>query len=453
MKFGGTSVQDAATMKQVIAMVKSRLDRQPIVVVSAAAGITDTLIRCCQLAHEDKKAESRELIDDGIVRRHQALVNDLIHDSTLRKSTLDQVVSYANEIRNLTDGLTSTNELSARSLDAVAAYGEQFTTAILSAAMKEFGLESILIDARRVIITDENHGNSAPLMDISAARAREILLPAVEAGAIPVTQGFIGSTLDGATTTLGRNGSDYSAAIIGSLVDADVVEIWTDVDGILSADPKLVPGARLLETVTFQEASEMAHFGAKVLHPNTTLPLQQKKIPVHVYNTKRPQSSGTRVVVSNGSKIQKGQVKTIAYRKGIAVINIHSPRNCLDHSTLSAIFGVFHKFETRIYLTRTSAADVSIAIDDVQHVDAIVKELKDSFAVTVENGKAAVCLIGEIAQDTSNIVARGLSAIQGMKADAASNGTSGLSVSFLINQPDLKVAVQKLHREFFEDPA
>jgi len=440
-------------MKQVITIIKSKLDRQPIVVLSAAAGITDTLIRCCQLAHEGKSIEARELIDDAIVGRYHALITELIHDSALRKSTLDRIDRYVDDIRSLIDGLTATSELSARSLDAIASYGEQFSTAVLSAAMEEFGLESKLIDARRVLITDENYGKATPLMDLSAVRAREIILPVIEAGAVPVTQGFIGSTLEGATTTLGRNGSDYSAAIIGSLLGAEAVEVWTDVDGILTADPKLVPEAQLLETVTFEEASEMAYFGAKVLHPKTTIPLLQKQIPVHVYNTMRPQSSGTRVVVSDGRKPQSGRVKTIAYKKDITVINVHSLRTRLDHSSLRIIFGVFNKFETRIYLVKTSESNVVIAVDDIRHVDLIVDELMDISAVTVEHEKAVVCLIGEISRNNPTIMSRAFSAIRSLKADAASDGASGLSVSFVINQSDLEVVVQRLHREFFGEVA
>ena len=453
MKFGGTSVQDAAAIKQVVTIINSRLDRKPVVVSSAAAGITDTLIRSCELAHEGKHADARELIDEAVIGRHNAIITHLIHGSSLRNSTLDRVDSYANEISRLIDGLIATSELSARSLDAIASYGEQFSTTILSAAMEEFGLESELVDARRVLITDENYGKAAPLMEICGSRSREILLPIIEAGAIPVTQGFIGSTLEGATTTLGRNGSDYSAAIIGSLLGADTVEIWTDVDGILTADPKLVPEAKLLETVTFQEAAEMAYFGAKVLHPNTTIPLLQERIPVHVYNTKRPQSSGTRVVVSDGHKTQPDSVKTIAYRSNVTVINVHLTRIVLDHSRLRIIFGIFNKFETRIYIVKKSESNISIAVDDIQHIDVIVDELRNFSAVTVEHQKAVVCLIGKITQDTQGIVARAFSAIGSLKADTASESASEISLSFVIDRSDLEIAVQKLHREFFGEAA
>ena len=449
MKFGGTSVQDAAAIRQVVNIINSKVDRQPVVVCSAAAGITDTLLRSCELAHEGTCIEARELIDDAIVGRHNAIITHLIQDSSLRKSTLDRVASYANEIKSLLDGLIATSELSARSLDLIMSYGELLSTAILSAAMKEFGLESELVDARRLLITDDNHSQAAPLMDICAMRSREILLPIVEAGAIPVTQGFIGSTLEGATTTLGRNGSDYSAAIIGSSCGAEAVEIWTDVDGILTADPKLVPDARLLETVTFQEAAEMAYFGAKVLHPNTTKPLLQNKIPVHVYNTKRPQSPGTRVVVSGGGETQPGRVKTIAYRSNITVINIQPTRIVLDHSCLKIIIGVFNKFATRIYIVKKSESNISIAIDDIQHIDVIVDELRDFSTVTVEHEKAVVCLIGEITQDTQSVVARAFSTIGSLRSDRAMGSASEISVSFVVNQSDLEITVQRLHREFF----
>jgi len=272
----------------------------------------------------------------------------------------------------------------------------------------------------------------------------------VERGTVPVTQGFIGSTRDGVTSTLGRGGSDYSAALIGALINAEVIEIWTDVDGILTADPKLIPQTRLLETVTFQEASELAYFGAKVLHPSTILPAVERSIPVHVYNTKRPESPGTSIVSRESGKGQPGQIKSIAYKRGITVINVYSTRMLLAHGFLKSIFEVFDKFQTSVDLVSTSEVNVSLTIDDTRYLPAIVNELKKFSTVTVENGKAIICLVGEQMRYTPGLAARVFGAVRDLNVNMISQGASEINLSFIVNEPDVLTVVQKLHHEFFE---
>jgi aspartate kinase len=450
MKFGGTSVQDAATMEQVISIVKSKLSNRPIVVSSAMAHVTDTLIQIAQLARERNEAQAEKLIEDALRKRHQEAIAQLIHDGTRRKLTQDALAKYLDEITALVHGLAILGELSPRSLDAMTSYGERLSTLILSAAMQEQGLNAELIDARQIIITDDNHTRAAPLMEISEARAKEILLPVVERGTVPVTQGFIGSTRDGVTSTLGRGGSDYSAALIGALINAEVIEIWTDVDGILTADPKLIPQTRLLETVTFQEASELAYFGAKVLHPSTILPAVERSIPVHVYNTKRPESPGTSIVSRESGKGQPGQIKSIAYKRGITVINVYSTRMLLAHGFLKSIFEVFDKFQTSVDLVSTSEVNVSLTIDDTRYLPAIVNELKKFSTVTVENDKAIICLVGEQMRYTPGLAARVFGAVRDLNVNMISQGASEINLSFIVNEPDVLTVVQKLHHEFFE---
>ena len=450
MKFGGTSVQDAAAMEQVISIVKSKLARRPIVVLSAMAQITDTLIRCAQLARERNEVEARRLVDEVLAKRHYEIIAQLIHDSSRRKTLQESVEKYLDEIRALVRGLAVLGELTPRSSDAMSSYGERFSTTILSAAMQDRGLKAELIDVRQVIITDENYTRATPLMDLSAIRAKETLLPILNDGLVPVTQGFIGSTRGGVTTTLGRGGSDYSAAIIGALLDAEVIEIWTDVDGILTADPKLVPNARLLEAVTFKEASELAYFGAKVLHPSTILPAVEKSIPVHVYNSKRPESPGTHIISHEKGGAQLGYIKSIAYKSRITIINIYSTRMLLAHGFLKSIFEVFDRFETSVDLVSTSEVNVSLTIDDTRHLDAIVNELKKFSTVTVERNKAIVCLVGEQMRYTPGITARTFNAIREVNVNMITQGASEVNLSFIINEADVTIVVQKLHHEFFE---
>jgi aspartate kinase len=316
--------------------------------------------------------------------------------------------------------------------------------------MQERGIAAELVDARKVIVTDGNFTRAAPLMELSEPKVREIFLPILKKGAVPVTQGFIGATPEGVTTTLGRGGSDYSGAIVGALLNAEEIEIWTDVDGILTTDPKMVPSARLLATVTFQEASELAYFGAKVLHPSTILPAVEKNIPVHVYNTKRPESSGTHIVTRETGKSGAGGIKSIAYKKSTTLINIYSTRMLLAHGFLKSIFDIFDRFETSVDLVATSEVSVSLTIDETKNLEKIVNELKKFSTVSVEQKKAIVCLVGEQMKYTPGIAARMFNAIKEININMISQGASEINVSFIVNESDVSTVVQKLHREFFE---
>lgn len=450
MKFGGTSVEDAQAMEQVIAIVKAKLSRRPIVIASAMAKITDTLIECAQLARAGQESAAQRLILEVIATRHQQAVTQLIPAGPRRQALQETLDKYTNELRTLVHGLAILGELSPRSLDAIASYGERLSTLMLATAMQEHGLNAELVDARQLIVTDENFTKAAPLLDLCAERARALLWPILARGAVPVTQGFIGSTQQGVTTTLGRGGSDYSAAIIGALLGAETIEIWTDVDGILTTDPKLVPQARLLPSVTFREASELAYFGARVLHPSTILPAVEKKIPVHVYNTRHPQSPGTHILTQESAAASQPAVKSIAYKKGITTINIYSTRMLLAHGFLKAIFEIFDRFETSVDLVATSEVSVSLTIDEIAHLDRIVQELQKFSTVTVEQQKAIVCLVGEGMRETPGIAARAFGAIRDININMISQGASEINVSFIVNESDVPTVIQKLHREFFE---
>lgn len=451
MKFGGTSLEDATAMEQAIAIVKAKLSQQPVVVASAMAKITDTLIQCAHLAHTGRESDALALVTEVLAHRHHTVVSQLIKNSWSRMLLQDALDKYMDEIKTLVHGLAILGELSPRSLAAIASYGERLSTLILTAAMQERAINAELLDARRLIITTGNFAKATPVMNLCTARARETVLPLVKQGVVPVTQGFIGATADGVTTLLGRGGSDYSAAILGAALDAEVVEIWTDVDGMLSADPKLVPHARVLETVTFHEASELAYFGAKVLHPSTILPAIEKNIPIHISNTKRPTSPGTHIVArQTKSTGQHGLIKSIAYKKGITVINIYSTRMLLAHGFLKAIFEVFDRFETSVDLVTTSEVSVSLTIDEPHHLDDIVAELQKFSTVTVEHGKAIICVVGEGIKRTPGIAARVFGALKEINVNMISQGASEINISVIVDESDVPAAVQKLHREFFE---
>jgi aspartate kinase len=454
MKFGGTSVEDAAAMRQVIEIVRSKRARQPIVVASAMAKITDTLIRSAQLAREGQEHQAQKLLTEVVALRHRQAATQLVVAEPRCRALQESLDQYIVELRTLIHGLAILGELSLRSLDAIVSYGERLSTLILTTAMQEQNLDAQLLDARQFIITDDRFTKATPSLELSDPRARSLVLPLLERGAIPVTQGFIGATPQGVTTTLGRGGSDYSAAIIGALLGAEAIEIWTDVDGILTTDPKLVPQARLLESVTFQEASELAYFGAKVLHPSTLLPAVDKNIPVYVYNTKNPKSPGTRITMSRGEASLKSQnaspLQAIAYKKGITVINIYSTRMLLAHGFLKAIFEIFDRFETSVDLLATSEVSVSLTIDETRRLDRIVSELQKFSTVTVEHERAIICLVGEGMKYTPGIAARAFGAIRDININMISQGASEINISFIIREADVPTVLERLHREFFE---
>ncbi len=298
------------------------------------------------------------------------------------------------------------------------------------------------------MITDDQFTAATPLFDRIAQETTTRVLPLIQSGKIVVTQGFVGSTAKGITTTLGRGGSDYSAAIIGAALGAEEIQIWTDVDGVLTADPRIAPAAKKLKVISFREASELAYFGAKVLHPSTILPAVEKNIPVIVLNSKRPQSTGTRIV-ANPPK-SNAAVKSIASKKGITVINIQSSRMLMAYGFLASIFSVFQKHKTAVDLVSTSEVAVSLTIDNTSRLEQIVADLRGFAEVAVLENKAIVCVVGEQMRSTAGIADRVFRALNDIPVVMISQGASEINMSIVIDEDAVTQAVQQLHKEFFE---
>jgi aspartate kinase len=348
----------------------------------------------------------------------------------------------------LCQGIAILGELTNRSLDAVASVGEQMSTLILAEGMEQRGFSVELVDARKFMITDEHFAAAVPLFDEINKRAHEMFTPLVQSGKIPITQGYIGSTMKGVTTTLGRGGSDYSAAILGAALDAEEIQIWTDVDGILTADPRIAPGAQKLKVISFREASELAYFGAKVLHPSTILPAVKKNIPVIVLNSKRPNSTGTRIVADPPKS--NVSVKSIASKKGITVINIQSTRMLMAHGFLESIFSVFNRYKTSVDLITTSEVAVSLTIDNAGELEHIVTELKEFSEVAIYEHKAIVCIVGDQMNSTAGVADRIFRALGDISVMMISQGASEINMSLVIDEELMVQSVQQLHKEFFE---
>lgn len=446
MKFGGTSVEDARSIIGVIEIVKKEISKTPILVFSAIAGATDTLIRVAHLAAAGKVPDAHALLDQ-LKYRHETIVSELNFSEKKKPLVSDIVKRYFDELKDLIRGISILGELTARSLDTFCSYGERLSTAIIAAAMFERGINALLMDARQLIITDDNFSKANPLPDLIKIKVEEHLIPKIKAGYVPVVQGYIGATERGITTTLGRGGSDYTAALIGAVLGVEDIQIWTDVDGILTADPRVIPNAKKIKMLSFAEASELAYFGAKVLHPNTILPAIGKNIPVHVYNSKKPYSAGT--LIASQIAASKTRVKSIASKKAITLINIYSTRMLMAHGFMKLIFDVFDKYETAVDLVSTSEVSVSITVDNKEKIDRITEELSQFAKVTVDYNKAIVCVVGEQLKYTPGISSKIFKAVEKINIYMISQGASEINVSFVVDEDKIPEVVAALHEEFF----
>lgn len=447
MKFGGTSVEDARAMKSVVEIVSKQHHRKPVVVLSAITGATNSLLKSAQIAREGDLGKAHAELN-ALLDRHVVLLENLIDNRSEVQQLILTIRKRFDELKTLCQGIAILGELTNRSLDAIASVGEQFSTLVFAKAMSERGLPTELVDARTLMITDDQFTMATPIFDRISQEARIRILPPVQAGKIVVTQGFIGSTQTGITTTLGRGGSDYSAAILGAVLDAEEIQIWTDVDGVLTADPRIAPAAKKLKVISFREASELAYFGAKVLHPSTILPAVEKNIPVIVLNSKHPQSTGTRIV--EHPPRSNVAVKSIASKKGITVINIQSSRMLMAYGFLASIFSVFQRHKTAVDLVSTSEVAVSLTIDNTSRLEQIVKELQEFAEVSVFEKKAIVCVVGEQMRSTVGVVDRVFRALNDINVIMISQGASEINMSFVIDETAVTQAVQQLHKEFFE---
>lgn len=445
MKFGGTSVQDAAALQRFQAIVTAARARKPLVVVSALAGVTNELVQAAWLAG-DRDLERAEATLLALEDRHRALADVLGAPSgrDVLLGELDPLFESARAtLRSLADGGPDP-----RLTDALLAVGELASSAVAAATLRAHGLEAVAVDIRPMMVTSADFGRAPVLLSLAEGRMREGLPPLLDSGAIGVTQGFIGATTDGITTTLGRGGSDYSAALIGAALDADEIQIWTDVDGVMTTDPRIVPQAKPLEAISFSEAAELAYFGARVLHPSTLRPAMSKDIPVRVLNARNPGGRGT-TIVRDAAPPPAG-VRAIAMKRGITVVQVTSDRMLMAHGFLARLFEVFSRHQTPVDMVSTSEVSVSMTLDDVRHLEAIRTELTTFGDVTIERDQAIVCLVGDGLKGAPGFVARVFQAVRDVPVSMISHGASAINVSFVVPGPSVEEAVLELHREFFE---
>jgi len=458
MKFGGTSVEGATAFKNAARIVSDRQALRPVVVVSAMAGFTDALIGSVQQALSagtaEGAAESSKALEKHFDRHLRVIEVLLLKEASPMRELVDQSRVEVTELLQAAVREVGASEVSKdrkrrkRFEDSVIAYGERLSAALLAAVLLENKVRAANVDARRCVITDDDYGCAAPLMAETFRNLREQLQPLISSSTIPVLGGFIGATLTGETTTLGRGGSDYTAALIGAGLEAAEIQIWTDVPGVLTADPRLVSHARTVPHLSFEEAAELAYFGAKVLHPKTLHPAIERDIPVRICNS-RAQESGSTLVVGE-TKRSPQTVKAIAHKTGVTTVSVTSTRMLGAYGFLRALFEVFAEHKTAVDVVTTSEVSVSLSLDDTSALPAIVDKLEQLGSVTIEEGRAIICVVGEGLRTTPGIAARIFSTISDINVSLISQGASRINLTFAVEESRVRETVARLHKEFFE---
>jgi len=445
-KFGGTSVGDAEAIARTAAIIASRRERQPVVVVSALGGATNTLIQIAEQAAKGQligAIRAVEALRDRHLKQTETLLRD---DATASADISGELSAMFDELAALAEALKTLGDLTPRSLDAIASLGEQLSSVLVVAAFRAHGLPAEHVDARQVMITDAQYTRAEPQPDAITEAAQRLIMPMVRAGSIPVMGGFIGSAQGtGVTTTLGRGGSDYSASLVGAALQAEAIEIWTDVDGMLTADPRVVPDARLIERIGFDEASELAAFGAKVLHPNTIAPAVMRGIPVWVLNSARPEGTGTLITFDSPRR----PVTAIAGKSGVTLLKVRSPRMLLTEGFMRTLFEVFERHHTSVDVVATSEVSVSVTIDDASRLEALVIDLRSLGDVTMERNRGIVSIVGNGLSDGGSAMATALSAIGELRVHMLSLSSSGINLTVVVDGEQVNPAMQRLHRAFF----
>lgn len=445
MKFGGTSVQDAEAFARVAKIVGDQKALSPVVVTSAMARVTDALLAAFDIAKKgDPEAALASL--QPHFERHLAVSRELTGESQQRAFSTE--LEYAR--RELTDLLV---RVSRRSLslallkDAVVSYGEQLSSRLLAEVFIAKGLDARQADTRRLIITDDEYGAATPIWDETEKQVQMDLGPMIEKGEIPVMGGFLAASKSGETTVLGRGGSDYSAALIGAALGAREIQIWTDVTGVLTTDPRICPDARTLPVLSYEEAAELAYFGAKVLHPKTIQPAVDHAIPIRVCNSHSPEETGTMIRAISG--VTENRIKSIAYKKNITILRITSARMLGSYGFMSALFQVFERHRTVIDVISTSEVSLALTVDSTHALEQVVKDLERLGKVDVEPNSAVVCIVGEGLRASSGLASMVFSTIDDVNISLISHGASSVNLTFVVKESELADVVKRLHHAFF----
>jgi aspartate kinase len=451
MKFGGTSVEDPVAIGRTAAIVAGRvaLGKQPIVVVSAMAKVTDQLLRAAASASTGDRTGALA-ISERLRARHRDTAAALVKNAADCAALIEVIDRKFDSLDEILRGLSAILELTPRISDLIVSHGELLSSRIVAAAFREMGIDSAHADAREIVITDSQFQKAVPIDAHIEQRAQAKLIPLTAQKKVPVMGGFIASNEAGITTTLGRGGSDFTGALIGGAVQAEAIEIWTDVDGIMTTDPRVCPDALRVKVISFEEAAELAYFGAKVLHPATILPAVKKNIPVLVLNSRNAGCEGTRI--TSLAPPCKSPFKSIAVKKKLSIIDVVASRMLMTHGYMKDIFTIFDKHQCPVDMVSTSEVSVSLSVDSNEKLPAIAADLSKLADVKYEGKKALVCMVGDDIRGKSGMAAQVFTAIKHINVRMISQGASEINMSFMIDEDDADEAVRSLHAIFFKDP-
>ena len=409
--------------------------------VSALARVTDGLLALARQVETDGAAAEAILAE--LLGRHEQIAGSFPGAS----AAFEEILADITELRHQ---LQSSRARSPAEIDAIASRGELWSSRLVQAALAGAGLEVTWVDIRSIMITDARFSRAMPYVQIVNQRARECLRPLLDANRIPVTQGFIGATATGVPTTLGRGGSDFTAALLGAALEASRVEIWTDVDGLMTADPRIVSSARTLRAASYEEAAELATFGAKILHPATAFPLVRAGIPIVILNSRHPDRPGTTVGPQAAvERVGDSPIRSISWKQGITVINIRAPRMLGAYGFLRALFEVFERHETVVDVLASGEVSVSLTIEDRSRLPGLVRDLGELGDVWIEENRAIVAVVGIGLRDTPGLAARVFNAVWPANVEVISQGASSINMTFVVREEDGRDVVRRLHREFF----
>jgi aspartate kinase len=475
-KFGGTSVADASAIKRVVEIVRKRAARaepsdghpassskQLVVVVSAFAGVTDDLLEAGRLAASgnlkaalDKTAALRartltiaaELLGTVAAPANARAMQSRKGPAQIQHPSVWDIEAQLATLEELLRGTNALREFSPRTSDAVVSTGELVSSRLIAAALQAVGVRAEFVDARKCIVTSSQHVRAWPLMARTEAALNEKVVPVLKRGAVPIIGGFVGANVNGITTTLGRGGSDFSAAVIARCLGAERVEIWTDVDGIMTCDPRICPDARTVDEISFEEAAQLAWFGAKVVHPATLVPAVEKDIPVHVLNSLNPAGPSTRITRHTASHSRP--VKAVAAKPGVSVFAVSGERSPDPKGFLQNVFNVFDRNGLQLELVCSAENSVSVAVAPRDRVDELRTELQQVGKVEYEPGKAIMCLVGEDLLGLPDVIARVFGALQGISVRMISQGASRMNIALVVDEPQMATAVRRLHAALFD---
>ncbi len=448
MKFGGTSVADAKAIARVINHIKTRRDKKTIVVVSAIAEATNILTKVAKLAAKNKLQQCKKILLP-FKNRHLKIIKDLIHEQKLFTQTQSQIEAYFTEIHTSLEEISLISKLSDHCFAKVVAYGELLSSTMLHATMLENRVKNILVDARKIIITDDNHQEGTPILEQMAKKMPPLLNKILNQGTIVLTQGFIASTPEGATTILGREGSDYSASLIGMVMNAKEIQIWTDVDGVMTADPRKIANTKFIPHLSFREAAELSYFGAKIIHPLTIHPAAKKNIPVRILNSTKldPKQKGT--LITNDTKTKQAKITSITYRENSKIVNISPNQTAPQNNFLSNILSLFNAEQITIDAATISGTNISLVLNHLAPLDNIMKELALFAKITSDLSSSLVCVVGKNFNNIEKIAGNIFQTLDGFNVRIMIHGSSNTNLVLMVGKNDVLTVVQKLHDSFF----